>query len=249
MVALAATLTLASCKKDNGGQGGDDPTVKKIARVTRVGDYHFTYNQDGTVKDVTEIWGDQPTDRETHTFYYNGKNITIKVGDVAKYEVTVNDKGLATTVKNCAKDETYTYTFDKDNFCIDAKCNGVDVCQQAVNDLCVDYWTRASKKEDGSLDHWRHKDHTYLSKDNLGDIHPEWAEDFGQKRWFYETGLLGRGSAKLMSTAQWDDAEKLAKYEYEYDSKGLVTKETKYYGLEGKMDLDTETVFEWQMLN
>lgn len=244
MVALLATLSLSSCKKDNSGQGGDDPTAKKIARITKLGDYKFSYNANGTVSSVVEDWGDGSY---ALNFVYNGTSININDSEGTVYKVTLNDKGLASKVE-IVGDATFTYTYDANGFCIDCKKDGKDQCQQSIDDLCVMYWTRAAKNDDGTVDHWRHKDHTYLSKDNLGDLHPEWAEDFGQKRWFYETGLLGRGSSKLMSTAQWDDAEKIAKYEYVYDANGLVTKETKNYGMPGALEFDTEYVIEWELL-
>ncbi|MCQ2183977.1 MAG: DUF4595 domain-containing protein [Bacteroidales bacterium] len=244
MVALAA-IAFTSCNKNNNGDNGGEETVKKIARIVKLGDYSFTYNANGTVKSVTENWDGGS---ETHDFVYEGSNLTIKVGDVTKYTVELNDKGYATKVNKISDAAVYTYTYDAAGFCVSCKLNGVDACQQSIDDNCVEYWTRAKKNDQGEFDHWRHKDHTYLSKDNLGDLHPEWAEDFGQKRWFYETGLLGRGSAKLMSTAQWDDSEKWAKYAYEFDSNGLPTKETKNYGEKGKEEFDTEYTITWELI-
>ena len=67
--------------------------------------------------------------------------------------------------------------------------DGEDACRQNVTNECVDYWTR---KGDG--DTWRHKEHTYTTTENVGAVHTEWAEDCGIKRWFYESGLVGRAS-------------------------------------------------------
>ena len=245
LVALAATVALSSCKKDNSGQGGDDPTAKVTARIVKMDGYSFSYNKDGKVSAVTESWDGGS---ETHEFTYEGNKLTIKKEGVAVFNITLNDKGLATTVDKVGE-AVYTYSYDANNFCVSCKKDGVDQCQQAIDDYCVQYWTRINTKEDAATRPWRHKDHTYLTKDNTCGIHSEWAEDFGMKRWFYETGLLGRASAKYMKTAQWDDAEKIAEYTYEFDANGYITKETKMYGKPGALEFDDEHTFEWQAIN
>lgn len=248
--AALAAFSFTACQEKNGPENGkEDESFKKIARITKMGDYVFSYNDNGTVASVVETWGDGPDDCYALNFVYNGTSLKINDSEATVYEVTLNDKGLATAVKNCADNVTYTYEYDNAGFCVKCKKDGADQCQQSINDNCVDYWTRMKKKDDGTFDHWRHKEHSYnTAQPNLGGVHTEWAEDFGQKRWFYETGLLGRASEYVCATAQWDDAEKLAKYEYEYDANGLITKETKYYGKDGAMDFDDEKTFEWELL-
>ena len=102
------------------------------------------------------------------------------------------------------------------------------------------------------------KDATYLDKLNIGCIQTHWAEDLGFKRWAWEARLFGNTSVNLMEACVWHNfgdvmAEKTAVYTYEYDNNGLVTKETKYYGVWNEtdttgMDKDNEVTFTWEKI-
>ena len=110
--------------------------------------------------------------------------------------------------------------------------------------------------------------HTYYSNVNAAGIHGEWDEDVKVKRWFYETGLVGRASAQIMRTAWWygvvnDDktevkqeyAAKLAYYPLNVDANNCVIVETKLYDTKEKyetnpdsMGADDKTAFECEKI-
>ncbi len=79
------------------------------------------------------------------------------------------------------------------------------------------------------------KEASYLSEKNLGCVNTHWAEDAGFPRWVWEARLLGNTSVYLMHSCEWHNfsgmAGKAAVYTYEFDANGLVTAETKYYGV------------------
>ena len=102
---------------------------------------------------------------------------------------------------------------------------------------------------------WRKKKHTYYTTVNNAGIHGEWDEDVKAKRWFYETGLLGRASAHVMRTAWWygivsDDkttvkpeyAAQLAYYPLDVDANNCVVTETKLYDTKEKYEADPSTM-------
>ena len=247
--ALVAMVALVSCKKDNPG-GDDEKAFKQTARMkTLIAVYsdgeeswEYTYNAQGRVSQVVAAWAGEPY--STFTFTYSGNTCVVKDGDKNAYDIDLNDKGLATKIKDYVENKTIDLFYDADGFITSALINGEDACQQSVTNECVDYWTR---KGDG--DTWRHKEHTYTTTENVGAVHTEWAEDCGIKRWIYESGLVGRASRYCCATAQWADRTALAEYEYQFDATtGAISKETKNYGEPGALEFDCEFKFTWEAI-
>lgn len=261
LMALAA-ITVVSCKKNNAGDEGDDET--KIATATyRIktmfkggpdGDlWSYTWNSDGTIAKVElawnhEVWG-------TATFTYNGKTAVAKNekdDDKVVYEIELNDQKLATKITNYGGKEfgsfeTLECSYDKNGFLTMAKVNGkLNTLQVIDEEGNIEWWGRIGiadqVTEATTAPGWRKKMHTYYGNVNAGGVHGEWDEDTAAKRWFYETGLLGRASAHIMRTAWWygvvsDDktqvkpeyATSLAYYPLQVDANNCVIKETKQY--------------------
>lgn len=247
LVLFAVAAMFVSCDKDNNED--DEQAFKQTARMKTLvavyGDdnetWAYTYDAQGRVATVAASWNGEVY--SNFTFTYEGNKCTVKDGDKAAFDIDLNADGLAVKIKDYDKNKTVDLTY-VDGFIATAKVDGEDATQQSVTNECVDYWTR---KGDG--DTWRHKEHTYTDKENVGAVHTEWAEDAGLKRWLYESGIVGRASRYCCATAQWADRTALAEYAYEYDAAtGAITKETKSYGEPGALEFDCEFTFTWEAI-
>ena len=254
--AAVVAFSFASCKKDNGNNGGEEETgIKLEYRIKTLDGKAFTYNADGKVAS----YGDE---EEVRTFVYEGNKLTIKdkwkengawSAEIIEYEMTLNADGFATEVKY-GDNNVVTITYDKDGFFVEAKKNGTKITEQTIEDLNVMAWGRY----DQDHDFWRQKKATYLSKVNVGQVQTHWAEDLGMKRWMHEARLFGNTSVNVLETCRWwnygdEAAAKTAVYDYEYDANGCITKETKYYGVWNEtdfngLDFDDEHTFTWEKI-
>lgn len=276
LFALMAVLALTtiSCQKKNNAV--DDEGEKGIAKPTyRVKSYThgkdfyaYTWNADGTVSKV-----DLGYDGEvysTYAFKWEGNTVSVvdeKADNKPIATITVNDKKLATKIEQAGKTELsektkIECTYDANNFLLTAKVedkiNTVQVIDEEGN---IEWWGRVGIEEQVSeqttAKGWRKKMHTYYSQPNAAGIHGEWDEDVKVKRWFYETGLVGRASVSVMRTAWWygvvsDDktevkqeyAAKLAYYPLDVDANGCVKVELKLYDTKEKYDADPSTMGE-----
>ena len=266
--ALVALVALVSCNKEN--KGGDDEKVfkhneeekafKQTARMKTLSttdvygteDWTYTYDAQGRVSKVVARWeGDVYA---TYNFNYSANKCEVikhvdengdtPASDTPFYDIDLNTDGLATKIKDYNENKTVELTY-ADGFIASAKIDGKDATQQSVTNECVDYWTRFNK----DTGEWRHKEHTYTNRENVGAVHTEWAEDAGLKRWLYESGIVGRASRYCCATAQWADKTALAEYAYEYDSvTDAITKETKSNGEPGALEFDCEFIFTWEAI-
>lgn len=279
LMAAMAILTVSSCKKDKTG-GGDDNTAKIPVATYRVkavlkdfkgddmysGDaWKFTWNSNGTISKIDLDWN-----KETYSsvvFSYSGNTATAvdaKKENKPVYEITLNDKNLATKIVNKGGEDyggfsTLECTYDANGFLTKAIVNGkLSSLQQIDENGDVEFWTRigveAQISESLSAPGWRKKMHTYYSAVNAAGIHGEWNEDTGVgKRWLYESGLLGRASAHVMRTAWWygvvkdgavsqEYATKLAYYPLDVDANSCVKSETKCYDSKEKYENDPSTM-------
>lgn len=271
MMAVLA-ITTVSCKKDNKGGDDDEKTIAKPTyRVTKMlkswegddkesGDsYIYKWNADGTIDQVEMAWA-----KEVYSimkFNYSGN--TVSVVDTKKDNkpictITLNDQKLATKIEQAANSEVGDFTkleitYDANGFLTSAKVNDkINTVQKIDEDGNVEWWGRIGVESlvdaTTTATGWRKKMHTYYNQVNAAGIHGEWDEDVKVKRWFYETGLVGRASAQVMRTAWWYGivnkdktevepkyAEKLAYYPLDVDDHGCVVTETKLY--------DTETQY------
>lgn len=277
MAALA--VTTISCQKGN-NNAGDDEGEKGIAkptyRITKLlkswegedmesGDmYKYTWNADGTISKVEMAWAKAVY--ATVNFAWSGKTVTVTQTDdkgetKPMATITVNDQKLATKIEQSADTEIGSFkllecTYDNNGFLTVAKVEGkVNTVQVIDEDGNIEWWGRIGicgvSSESTSDAGWRKKIHTYYSAVNAAGIHGEWDEDVKVKRWFYETGLVGRASAHVMRTAWWwgvNDKDKnvvkpeyatsLAYYPLDVDENSCVKTETKCYDEESVYKVD-----------
>ena len=276
MAALA--ITAVSCKKD---KIDDEEEEAKIATPTyrikammkswegndmQSGDmYSYTWNSDGTIAKVDMAWAKEVY--SSMTFTYNGSTVAVadaKNDNKPVCTITVNDKKLATKIEQAADTEVgkgwkvLELSYDANGFLILAKKDGKVATVQSIDEEGnIEWWGRigieSQISEQTSASGWRKKMHTYYSNVNAAGIHGEWDEDVAVKRWFYETGLVGRASANIMRTAWWygvvnDDktevkqeyAAKLAYYPLNVDANNCVIVETKLYDTKEKYESDPE---------
>lgn len=251
IAAMAAmTVSFVSCEKDgskDNGNGDEQNTVKREWRVKTYNSYTYSYNADGKVASIV-------SKDDNRVFEYNGNTLTIKDNDAVEYTMTLNADGFATKVTN-ADGNVWDIQYDAKGYLVEAKKDGVKCTSQSIEDGNILYWTRYDKEND----FWRMKDATYLTTKNTGCIQTHWAEDLGFKRWAWEARLFGNTSVNLMESCVWHNfgdnfAAKTAVYTYEYDNNGLVTTETKWYGVWNEtdttgMDKDDEATFTWEKIN
>ena len=257
--AAVAAMALVACNKNTPAGGDPTPEKKGIKleyRLVKLDNKLFAYDDKGRVVS----YGD---DKEIRTLIYEGNKLTIKdkwreaasdpwSEETIEYEMTLNEYGFATTVVR--GEDVTTIKYDMQGFFVEAKKNGTKITEQTIEDNNVMAWGRFDK------DHnfWRQKKATYLEKKNVGQVQTHWAEDLGFSRWLHEARLFGNTSVNVLESCRWwnygdEPAEKTAVYEYEYDSNGCITKETKYYGkwnetdLTG-MDFDDEHTFAWEKI-
>ena len=292
MAALA--MTVVSCDKNKIDDEEDEakiptPTyrVKNMMKSwegddMKSGDmYSYTWNADGTIAKVDLAWAKEVY--SSMVFTWSGNTVTVvdaKKDNQPICTITVNDKKLATKITQAAKTEVATsdwktleLAYDANGFLTLAKVDGkVSTVQSIDEDGNIEWWGRvgieSQVSEQPTAAGWRKKMHTYYSNVNAAGIHGEWDEDVKVKRWFYETGLVGRASAQIMRTAWWygvvnDDktevkqeyAAKLAYYPLNVDANNCVIVETKLYDTKEKyetnpdsMGADDKTAFECEKI-
>ena len=288
MAALA--ITTLSCNKDKNEEeeeeGGIAKPTYRIKNLMKSWDgddmksgdmYTYSYNADGTVAQVDLAWNKEVY--SSMVFNWSGNTVTVvdaKKDNAPVCTITVNDQKLATKITQAAKSEVATSdwktlecAYDANGFLTLAKVDGVVNTVQSIDeDGNIEWWGRvgiaSQVDETTTAAGWRKKMHTYYSNVNAAGIHGEWDEDVKVKRWFYETGLVGRASANIMRTAWWygvvnDDktevkqeyAAKLAYYPLNVDANNCVIVETKLYDTKEKyesnpdsMGADDKTAFE-----
>ena len=275
MAALA--MTMVSCNKE--GNEGDEEETKIATPTYRVvklmkswegdnkesGDmYVYTWNEDGTIAKVDAAWAGEVYS----SFVFNWSGSTVTVVDAKKDNapvctITVNDKKLATKIEQATQEtevgkkwNKLEMAYDANGFLtlakVDGKVNTVQVIDEEGN---IEWWGRVGiadqVDETPTAAGWRKKMHTYYSNVNAAGIHGEWDEDVNVKRWFYETGLVGRASAHIMRTAWWygvvdkennvvkqEYAASLAYYPLDVDANNCVVVETKLYDEKAKYEAD-----------
>ena len=287
MAALA--ITTLSCNKNNpeeeeeeGGIAKPTYRIKNMMKSwegddMKSGDmYTYSYNADGTIAKVDLAWAKEVY--SSMVFNWSGNTVTVvdaKKDNAPVCTITVNDQKLATKIEQAANSEVgkdwkkLECSYDANGFLTLAKVDGVVNTVQSIDeDGNIEWWGRVGiadqVSESTSASGWRKKMHTYYSNVNAAGIHGEWDEDVKVKRWFYETGLVGRASANIMRTAWWygvvnDDktevkqeyAAKLAYYPLNVDANNCVIVETKLYDTKEKyesnpdsMGADDKTAFE-----
>ena len=291
MAALA--ITTVSCKKDGEDEGEDEAKipvatyrVKNLMKSwegddMKSGDmYSYSYNADGTIAKVDAAWNKEVY--SSFVFNWNGNTVSVvdaKNDNAPVCTITVNDKKLATKIEQAADSEvgkgwkTLEIAYDANGFLTIAKPDGkVNTVQSIDEDGNIEWWGRVGIEdqvsESTAATGWRKKMHTYYSNVNAAGIHGEWDEDVKVKRWFYETGLVGRASANIMRTAWWygvvdkdnnvvkqEYAAKLAYYPLNVDANNCVIVETKLYDTKEKyesnpdsMGADDKTAFECEKI-
>ena len=278
MAALA--ITTVSCKKDGEDEGEDEAKipvatyrVKNLMKSwegddMKSGDmYSYSYNADGTIAKVDAAWNKEVY--SSFVFNWNGNTVSVvdaKNDNAPVCTITVNDKKLATKIEQAADSEvgkgwkTLEIAYDANGFLTIAKPDGkVNTVQSIDEEGCIEWWGRIGIEdqvsESTAATGWRKKMHTYYETVNAAGIHGEWDEDVKVKRWFYETGLVGRASAKVMRTAWWygvvdkdnnvvkqEYAAKLAYYPLNVDANNCVIVETKLYDTKEKYESDPNTM-------
>lgn len=278
MAALA--ITTLSCNKNNpeeeeeeGGIAKPTYRIKNMMKSwegddMKSGDlYSYTYNADGTVAQVDLAWNKEVY--SSMVFNWSGNTVTVvdaKKDNAPVCTITVNDQKLATKIEQAANSEVgkdwkkLECSYDANGFLTLAKVDGVVNTVQSIDeDGNIEWWGRVGiadqVSESTSASGWRKKMHTYYSNVNAAGIHGEWDEDVKVKRWFYETGLVGRASANIMRTAWWygvvnDDktevkqeyAAKLAYYPLNVDANNCVIVETKLYDTKEKYDSNPDSM-------
>ena len=286
MAALA--MTVVSCDKNKIDDVEDEakiptPTyrVKNMMKSwegddMKSGDmYSYTWNADNTIAKVDMAWAKEVY--STMTFTYNGNTVAVtdaKNDNKPVCTITLNDKKLATKIEQAADTEVgkgwkvLELAYDANGFLTLAKADGkVSTVQSIDEDGNIEWWGRigieSQVSEQTSAAGWRKKMHTYYSNVNAAGIHGEWDEDVKVKRWFYETGLVGRASAQIMRTAWWygvvNDDKTEVKQEYAaklaYYPNNCVIVETKLYDTKEKyetapdsMGADDKTAFECEKI-
>ena len=269
MAALA--ITTISCKKDNKGGDDEEGTIAKptyrVKSYTHGKDFfNYSWNADGTIAKV-ELGYDGSV-YSIYAFTWNAGTVSVvdqKADNKPIATITVNDQKLATKIvqpgeSELSKKKLIECSYDANGFLTLAKVDGtVNTVQVIDEDGNIEWWGRVGIAEQVTASTtatgWRRKMHTYYGTVNAAGIHGEWDEDVTAKRWFYETGLLGRASANIMRTAWWwgivnDDktavnpeyAPKLAYYPLDVDANNCVKKETKLYDTKEKYEADPSTM-------
>ncbi len=223
-----AAFSLSSC-------GNDDPSSKyRIASFADDWDT-WVYSYDDAGKLVSIVRGEN--DR-VYEFQYKAPGVVIKYtkGGEAKNDITLtlNDNGLCTKFVDEYGDE-FTYTYDANGYVTSVKKFDELKANVVIENGNIAKW---SKFENGA-EVW--KVHTYGAADNVNGIHNIYAE-FGAGRFLRETGLFGKGTAKLCTVNQWDkEGGTPSELNYEYDDNGNIVKEIKTFP--NKPDSKAENYF------
>ena len=277
-MAAMAVMTI-SCNKNNPG-GGDEPTQlanpeyrittlyqgwKDGAQKNSADSYIYTWNTDGTIAKVDLAWNTEIY--SSYVFTWSGNTVTVtdaKKDNAPVCTITVNDKKSAIKIEQAANSEVgkdwkkLEMKYDDNNFLTLVKKDDDVITVQVIDeDGNIDWWGRIGVAENISesttATGWRKKIHTYYGTVNNGGVHGEWNEDSKVKRWFYETGLMGRASVNIMRTAWWygivdgdvvkpEYAEKLAYYPLDVDANNCIKQELKLYDKKEKYEADPATM-------
>ena len=271
MAALA--ITAVSCNKPGDDEGEDEAKIAtptyRVKSYTHGKDYYnYTWNADGTVSKVELGYDGKAYSVYAFTWSASTVNVVDELSDNKPIAtITINDKKLATKIEQpgeseLSKSKLIECSYDANGFLTLAKVDGkINTVQVIDEDGNIEWWGRVGIEslvtEATTATGWRKKMHTYYSNVNAAGIHGEWDEDVKVKRWFYETGLVGRASAHIMRTAWWwgivnDDktavnpeyAAKLAYYPLNVDANNCVTTELKLYDSKEKYEADPNTMGE-----
>jgi hypothetical protein len=223
-VAFAAFATI-SCDKSN-SEGEENTEVKRVVAMATDADfkggYTFTYNEDGSLASVNEVW-DVGTEWEGSY----ACPITIEGKEIAFGEEATGTLGTNGFVTTLVKgDKTWTIAYNKDNQ-ITSMTAGEEVITNEYNAKgnLVKFTTPSG----------RYKEQVYDERaTNWSNTFTIFYEDGPIKRWMYETGYFGKSSKNLCSSTKWNDSEVAKTYEYKMDDMGYITEETMYY--EGAFD-------------
>ena len=228
--ALLAVVAAAfsGCKKD------EKDEQKIVKRLTMCGDqwdkYYFTYNTDGSIKEVDRNKMEDGSWERTWTFTWAGKTGTakyVKEGEEkGDWTFTLGDNGFLASWANEWGD-TWGFSYDKDGYL--TKIERTDKgavkanCTWTAGDLTK--WSRF--KDDGS-EEW--KIQTFLPDENVAGIFADACDKAGVDRWIFESGFCGKVSKHLLDQAGWEGSESIAVHTYVKDADGFVTKVNKVYG-------------------
>lgn len=226
-IMAVAALAFTACKKDNA-----EPKIQK--RLTMCGDqwdkYYFTYNTDGTIKEVDRNKMDDGTWERTWTFTWANNVGTAKYVKEGEEEgnwvFTLNSNGYLSTFANEWGD-TWGFTYDANGYLTKIvrvdKDNALKAnCSWENGDLKK--WSRMT--DDG--EQW--KIQSFLSDENVAGIFADATDKADINRWIFELGFCGKPSKHLLDQAAWEGAESIAVHTYEKDADGFVTKVNKVYG-------------------
>ena len=226
-----AVLAVNACKKGT----PEEPKIQK--RITMCGDqwdkYYFTYNTDGTIKDVERNpsneagWGGY--ERIWNFVWVNNvgtAKYTKEGEEQGEWIFTLNDKGYLSTFANEWGD-TWGFTYDASGYLTKIvrvdKDNAVKTnCSWSNGDLKK--WSRMT--DDG--EQW--KIQSFLNDENVGGIFADACDKADVARWIFELGFCGKPSKHLLDEAVWEGAEDSAVHTYQKDADGFVTKVNKVYG-------------------
>ncbi|MBO4585998.1 MAG: hypothetical protein J5675_05290 [Bacteroidales bacterium] len=216
-----AALAFSACNKD------DQKVTKRLSMCGDEWDkYYFSYNSDGSLKEVNRNPADDGTYERTWTFTWNGKTATVKYvkegEEQGPLSFTLGDNGFVSTFTDTWGD-VRNVAYDKDGHMLkvdkagDVKCN----CVWENGDLKK--WSRFS---DGAE---QFKIQSFLADENVAGIFPDATDKAGIDRWMIEVGLFGKPSKHLLDQAAWDGSDAVAVQTYVKDADGFVVKVNKVY--------------------
>lgn len=260
-VMAALAICTVSCDKDNQNDQKEPEGPKyRIAtlaycdgdNLTKPEDagwfdtWYFTYDEQGRVIDVDRKDGE----KKHWTFAYADNKVTITRGDAKEvYELTLNDKGVCTSILDDVKESDWGAYAETAVFEYDATLRPTKITKEGElrseltwRDNCLVSWTKAK-------DNNRKRSFTYNTTKNIGDLHAIYSEAIDPPaRWLYETGLFGHGPEYLPATSVWeDDPENGSTIACEVDANGYCISEKKTFPANDKGNVWTEYfVITWE---
>ena len=190
--------------------------------------WYYTYDAQGRVIDVDRKDGEH----KHWKFAYADKKVTITRGDEKEiYELTLNDKGVCTSILDDVKEsdwgaykETAVFEYNETLRPVKITKEGELRSELTWRDNCLVNWTKT--KSDN-----RKRTFTYSITKNIGGLHATYSEAIDPPaRWLYETGLVGLGSEYLPATSVWeDDPENASTISCTVDSNGYCVQEKKVF--------------------
>ena len=240
-ILAVAAAAFTGCKKDD-DKKKDEKIVKRVAMCGDKWDkYYFTYDEDGRIKEVNRNPNSDGGYERTWTFNWTSTGAVVnyvKEGE-EKPDITINigENGYISSYTDEYGDTRYL-TYDSDGYLTQVKKGDEVKSNIIVEDGNYVKWSRFSSGAE------QFKIQTFLKDDNIGGIHPDYADKTDPARWFYEIGLCGKASKKLLDQAVWDGSESIAVHTYEKDDDGYVTTVSKVYGT-GEPEL---YYYEWEVV-